>query len=149
MSNQSRPLRGWRSLCPAYMPVDPLARDGGHFQEIPLDARCPSDHLVDAVLLLPEIVTPTECSHLITAANDWIATHPFHPGSNSIHPALTRVECHTDGINLDGCSHALATIIMARALWNLEVLRPDLAEELFQQRSDLGDMWVTFSSSEP
>lgn len=54
-----------------------------------------------------------------------------------------------DGLNLDGRAHALSRIIIARALWNFEVLRPDDAHRIFKQRASLCDMIFTFSGHEP
>jgi hypothetical protein len=126
-------LRGWRSLRVGskHMAIDPRKRVGGPFREHKLNPTDPRKlGLADSVLSLPEMVTADECAHLVAAADKWCA------GSGTDLPAcargrgpnaaaLTRVECHVDGRNLDGRSHALAMVILARALWNLESLRPD------------------------
>ena len=99
--------------------------------------------LADSVLVLPGLVTAAECAHL-SAAADRTCVNDEWSGV-----ALRRIECHPDGINLDGRSHALASIIIARALWSVEKLRPELAAELFDADADLGDMWFKFSGQEP
>ena len=115
-------------------------RRDGHAEEEGADTSL----LADSVLVLPALVTPAECAHLSIAADRDCANDEWSGVS------LRRIECHPDGINLDGRSHALASIIIARALWSVEKLRPDLAAELFGgSDTDLGDMWFKFSGQEP
>lgn len=140
-------LHGWRQLCKAA--EDPTQREGGPFQELPLlkHLTCNGDAeqvlLHDSILQLPSLATPSECARLIAAADKWCDKEQW----SSV--ALRRIECHPDGINLDGDSHALAHIILSRALWNLEVLRPDVAAAVFPEPSDLCDLWFRFSGQEP
>lgn len=152
-----RATRGWRTLRAnsAYMAADPKNRVGGPFKELRLDNSRPLvPDLEYSVLLLPEMVTDEECQHLIKAADRWCADHagemlpPSARGRGGAE-TLTRVECHVDGLNLDGRAHALARIIIARALWAFESLRPDNAHRIFKQRASLGDMIATFSGHEP
>jgi hypothetical protein len=127
---------------------DMAARTGGPFQEVPLRssaAGCCGDELLhDSILQLPSLVTLAECATLIAAADHFCAAD----GEWS-DVALRRIECHPDGVNLDGESHSLAHIILARALWCIECLRPELAGALFPEAYDLGDLWIQFSGEEP
>lgn len=116
-------------------------------QDIQLNAGCSTPHLNDSVLQIPNLATLAECSHLIAAADSWCRDHPREVGLKT--PSLTRVECHPDGVNLDGRSHAISMAIIARALRCIEVMRPELAESLFGQRAGLADMWITYSGAEP
>ena len=140
-----QPLRGWRSLQPLYVVINPRCRPGGPFQEVLLNADRPATRLEDSVLLLPDLLSVSECSRLMDAADDWRQAH----AAPYCVKGVTRVECHVDGTNLPGDIHALALVAIARALWSLEVLRPDVAQALFGQSSDLGDMSFKFSGHEP
>ena len=126
-------------------------RQGGPFEEIALrqgdcETSCNSTLLHDSILILPDLASSDECAHLIAAADRWC---DLDNSSSEADTTLWRIECHPDGINLDGRSHALAHVLISRALWNLECLRPDLAAELFPDSCDLGDFWFTFSGREP
>ena len=159
MSLGSRPiykgLRGWRNhRLTGHVADDPTARQHGHFEEIPL---CSADmssedateesgrswQLYDSILQIPSLVSAAECAHLVAAADDWCEQDEWSG------VALRRIECHPDGISLDGRSHALSHIILTRVLWYLEVLRPDLAAALFPDASDLADLHFKFSGQEP
>jgi hypothetical protein len=138
------------------MAVNPHVRDGGGFHEMRLDPSAPlAPNLEDSVLTLPSMVSAGECAHMISAADLWCASNPTcnapndHLNDYHRRHGLTRVECHTDGLNLDGRTHALARIILARTLWYLESLRPHDAYHIFKQRASLGDMIFTFSGHEP
>jgi hypothetical protein len=137
MSNQSR-LRKINGPDPSR---------GMILQDIQLNVGCSIPHLNDSVLQIPDLATPAECSHLIAAADSWCRDHPHEVGLKA--PSLTRVECHPDGVNLDGRSHAISMAIIVRALRSIEVMRPELAEYLFGQRVGLADMWITYSGAEP
>ena len=149
-----RGLRGWRGhLASGQVTDDPATRAGGPFKEVPLSSpRQQSDDdeddsgglLHDSILTLDGLVTPSECDHLISAAAAFCEADKQSSGLG-----LTRIECHVDGVNLDGRSHALANIILTRALYNLEVLRPDLAAEIFADAEDCCDLWFRFSGEEP
>jgi hypothetical protein len=140
-------LRGWRGLMEAgFMAKDPAARPGGPFQEVPL-RHCTSSEaeplLHDSIMLLPELVSAEECAHLRAAADRWCESEEWSG------VPIRRIECHPDGVNLDGRTHALAHIILSRALWSLEVLHPELAAELFPEPCDCCDLWMRFSGQEP
>lgn len=154
-----RGLSGWRAhLETGHVLPDMAARPGGPFQEVPLrgaaggggedDAAAPVGQLLlhDSILLLPSLVTPSECATLIAAAERYCASDAAERAADV---PLRRIECHPDGVNLDGESHALAHIILSRALWSIESLRPDLAGALFPDACDLGDLWFAFSGREP
>jgi hypothetical protein len=148
-----RSLHGWRGhRTRGQMAKDPTRRAGGGFEEVPLRAarsdRCAefeeaasggSGLLHDSVLLLRAMATPNECAHLARAADRFCAADVWSD------VALKRVECHPDGVNLDGRSHALAHLLLSRALWYIEVLLPDLAAQLFPDAVDLADFWFKFS----
>lgn len=152
-----RSLHGWRGhRTRGQMAEDPTRRAGGGFEEVPLRAarsdRCAefeeaasggSGLLHDSVLLLRAMATPNECAHLARAADRFCAADVWSD------VALKRVECHPDGVNLDGRSHALAHLLLSRALWYIEVLLPDLAAQLFPDAVDLADFWFKFSGQEP
>ena len=149
-----RATKGWRSLRAgsAYMAADPRSRKGGQFQEHRLNQSAPLvAGMADSVLVLPDLVTAVECEKLVAAADEWCRAHSGSTPLTDYHrrPGLIRVECHVDGLNLDGEAHALARIILARALWNFETLRPDDAHRIFGQRASLGDMVFSFSGHEP
>jgi len=150
-----RATRGWRALRAGslHMAADPRKRPGGGFQELRLNRQAPLvPGLADSVLVLPDMVTAAECAHLCAAADAWCHAGPHSfPHHDDYHqrPGLTRVECHVDGTNLDGRAHALARVILARALWCFEMLRPDDASSIFRQRHGLCDMIFSFSGHEP
>ena len=135
-----------------HMAANPALRAAGGFREIKLNKIRPlSPALADSVLMLPAMVTADECAHLAAAADRWCVDQVGKTVLPDYHqrPGLTRVECHVDGLNLDGKAHALAMIILSRALWNLEALRPNDALRIFNQRASLGDMMFAFSGHEP
>jgi hypothetical protein len=154
-----RPTRGWRSLRVGgrYMAIDPRRRAGGSFREYKLSPSVAIASFAGStsVLALPDMVSAEECAHLAAAADKWCAAcagADLPASARGLGPAaasLTRVECHVDGRNLDGRAHALAMVILSRALWNLETLRPDDALRIFGQRASLGDMTFAFSGHEP
>ena len=158
---ESRPTRSWRSLRvgSSYMEADPQHRVGGPFREYKLNSSAAAAALVpglaDSILVLDDMVTVEECAHLAAAADDWCAAcvdvvlPASARGRGPNAASLTRVECHVNGRNLDGRAHALAMVILARALWNLETLRPDDALRIFRQRASLGDMIFAFAGNEP
>ena len=152
---ESRATRGWRTLRKGYMAPDPRVRAGGSFREYKLNASEPCvPNLDDSVLVLPDLVSEAECALLRAAADRWCEDNPHctpadrHSDYHKRH-GLMRVECHVDGLNLDGSAHALSRIILARALWNFETLRPSDAHFVFRQRASLGDMVFSFSGHEP
>ena len=144
-----RGLQGWRDhQATGHITHDPAAREGGPFIEVLLRPEelegGPSSVLLQySVLTLPGLATPGECAHLRAAADRWCDAD----GWSSV--GLRRIECHPDGVNLDGGSHALADIILCRALWSLECLHPELCAQLFPDATDLGDFWFSFSGQEP
>lgn len=128
--------------------ADPSSRAGGHFEEIPLrhQRSChteDSSRLHDSILVLKQLVSEAECKQLIAAADQWCSS------SESSTAGLCRIQCHPDGINLDGCTHALSHAILTRALWTLEHLEPELCAELFPDATNLCDFWFRFSGDEP
>ena len=147
-----RGLRGWRGhIASGQVTDDPATRSGGTFKEVKLSKESFNDDgdgggglLSDSILTLADLVTPAECAHLISAAAAFCDADKHSSGLG-----LTRIECHVDGVNLDGRSHALSHIILARAIYNLEVLRPDLAAEVFADAEDCCDLWFRFSGEEP
>ena len=146
-----RGLRGWRMhQDTGQVEKDMTERVGGIFQAVRLRADSASDvqdqMLHDSILLLPSLVTPVECATLIAAAERFCAADAAELAADV---PLRRIECHPDGVNLDGESHALAHIILARALWSIESLQPELAGALFPEAYDLGDLWFGFSGREP
>ena len=119
------------------------------FQAVALSEDGAEQHdqmLHDSILLLPSLVTQSECATLIAAAEHFVATDAAEVASDV---PLRRIECQPEGVNLDGDSHALAHVILARALWSMECLQPELAGALFPEAYDLGDLWFGFSGSEP
>ena len=140
-----RGLPGWRDhQDTGHVTRDPASREGGPFHEILLRPEEPeSEMLQDSILTLAGLATPGECAHLRAAADRWCDAE----GWASV--GLRRIECHPDGANLDGGSHALAHVLLSRALWNLECLRPELCAQLFPDAADLGDFWFWFSGQEP
>jgi len=99
--------------------------------------------LQDSILMLSSLASEAECSHLVAAAEQWCERDEW-PGVG-----LRRIECHPDGTNLDGRTHALAHILLSRALCHLEQLRPDIAFALFSEASELCDLSFKFSGDEP
>ena len=157
---ESRPTRGWRTLRAgsSFMTADPRQRVGGPFREYKLNPSADAalmPGLADSILVLPQMVTVEECAHLAAAADTWCAScagadlPASARGRGPNAASLTRVECHVNGRNLDGRAHALAMVILSRAVWNLETLRPDDAIRIFRQRASLGDMTFAFSGHEP
>ena len=148
-----RGLQGWRNhQATGHVTRDPTLREGGPFHEVLLRPEEPESETVhspgqsllqDSVLTLAGLVTPGECAHLRAAADRWCDADEW----SSV--GLRRIECHPDGVNLDGGSHALAHVILSRALWSLECLRPELCAQLFPDAADLGDFWFMFSGQEP
>ena len=157
-------LRGWRGhQTSAHVAAVPATRAGGPFQEFALrpHAASPCDDgsgeplqesslLMDSVLLLPALLQPSECAEMRAAADRWCDADSWTG------VALRRIQCHVDGVNLDGRAHALADLILCRALWNLEQQCPELCAELFplgrpngRPLHDLGDCSFKFSGSEP
>jgi hypothetical protein len=156
VGNKRRTLRGlsgWQIWTEAagslHCTPDPLCRKGGPFEEVALRSRrcSPEDGagpLHDSILTLKDFVTPAECQQLIAAATRFCACDDSDSG-------LRRIECHPDGINLDGDTHALSHAILTRALRTLAALEPDLCAELFPcaDPSELCDSWFRFSGDEP
>ena len=144
-------LRGWRGhVSSGHMAPDPTEqRDGVGFVEISLmrggdgHSEEAEEPLRDSILTLPGLVSASECLRLIEAADRWCDSDQWTG------VGLRRIECHPDGVNLDGESHALAHLILSRALWNLEVRHPELAAFLFSKDTSLGDLWFRFSGQEP
>ena len=138
-------LQGWRyHRATGHINGDPRDRPGGCFQEILLGES--SRFLSDSVLVLPRLVSECECTHLIAATDDNLAADEWSGVT------LRRVQCHSDGVNLDGRSHALSSIILARVLWYLEKLEPALTVDIFGSSGrtvDLADMCFSFSGQEP
>ena len=151
LGNKRRTLRGlsgwqiWTETAGSiHSTPDPLQRPGGPFEEVALRRRRCSPEagpLHDSILVLKEFITPAECQQLIAAANR----------VDDSESGLRRIECHPDGVNLDGDTHALSHAILTRALRTLAALEPDLCAELFPcaEASDLCDSWFRFSGEEP
>ena len=150
---EKRELKGLRPAeALGYDVTQPAHRAGGPFQEVRLGPGPADSVLGDSVLLLPAVASASECAHLIAGADVWCGKRgPVSDAyaAEAETESLRRIEAHVDGTNLDGRSHALVGIILARALWCFEVLRPDLASLLFGQPAGLADMWFTFSAEEP
>lgn len=145
-------LEGWRDHQTAgYVAQDMTERVGGPFQQVPLQAAASADEaeccgdklLLDSILMLPSLVSPAECATLIAAAEHHCAADEWSDVTRH------RIPCHPDGANLDEASHKLSHIILSRALWAVESLRPELAGALFPDACDLGDFWFHFSGDEP
>ena len=143
-------LQGWREhQTTGGVEPDMAARTGGPFQQVPLGARAGEAErggdklLLDSILVLPALVTPAECAALVVAAERCCAADEWSDVTRH------RVPCHPDGANLDAASHELAHVILSRALWAVESLRPELAGALFPDACDLGDFWFHFSGDEP
>ena len=153
--NIYRGLSHWRALQDTGRVTRDMAnRAGGPFQQVLLrslaadGSECRGDALLhDSILQLPSLLTPAECATLSAATERFCAASAA--GDEWSDVALRRIECHPDGINLDGESHALSHVILARVLWCLECLRPELAGALFPEAYDLGDYWLQFSGEEP
>jgi len=136
-------LSGWR-MCGAeenpYGPFRVLGL-GRHALE--------SGTLEDSIAVVDGLVKPHECADLIAAADRWCDTDQWTG------VALRRIECHVNGINLNGRAHALAHIILARALQSIECLKPELLAEVFpvhhrhSRKTHLADMMFKFSGKEP
>lgn len=142
------------------MASEPARRAGGGFREVALrseaevarDARRrayngedaqPPPPLHDSILTLPELASPEECSQLVGAADAWCESSEWSG------VALRRIECHPDGVNLNGRAHALSHVLLSRALWAVESLMPDLAGNLFPDACGLLDLSFKFSGEEP
>ena len=143
-------LDGWKQLrLSGHIADNPHTRQHGGFCEHQL-GRTPVDEstrlLHDSVMVLDSLVSPSECRKMIGAADCWCDTKDQWTGV-----ALRRMECHTRGVNLDGDTHALAHIILARVLWYIECLEPELATEIFPRAKSrhLAEMIFTFSGQEP
>lgn len=122
-------LRGWRRhIETGDVTRDSPQRGGGTFSEVSLGCEG-STHLSDSVLILPGLASEDECAHLVRAADSWCGSGEWNGG------ALRRIQCHSDGVNLDGRSHALTSLILSRALWHLEQTKPDLMRDIFPQWS--------------
>jgi hypothetical protein len=68
---------------------------------------------------------------LIAATDAWCDSVPDSVNDETGEKMeLRRIECHPDGINLNGESHALAFTILSRALWNLQHMKPDLVKKI-------------------
>ena len=142
-------LQGWRThLAGHLLDGDPTTREHGPFQEVFLQGAIDGPRLLqDSVMLIDGLVNREECATLVAAANCWCCNHAQSPAS-----ALRRIQCHPDGINLDGRAHALAHIILTRVLWNIEHLEPALAKRIFPGASKfehLADMCVKLAWGEP
>ena len=142
-------LQGWRThLAGHLLDGNPSTREQGPFQEIFLHRPIAGPRLLqDSVMLLDGLVNREECATLISAADCWCRNHDDSSAS-----ALRRIQCHPDGINLDGRAHALAHIILTRVLWCVEHLEPALAKKIFPGASKfehLADMCVKLAWGEP
>ena len=151
-----RGLRGWREhQTTGQVTSDVTERVGGPFQEVSLSVMEDSrgDTLLqDSILLLPALVTVAECATLIKGAEVFFEEASAAAAADGEPPsdaALWRIQCHSDGSNLDEQCHALAHIILSRALWCVECMRPELAAAIFPDACDLGDMWFKFDGEEP
>jgi len=151
-------LCGWRMhLDGGLLDDDPATRPGGSFLQTVLHGSRSSttverdELLEDSVLALDEMVNPSECAILIAATDlECKATE-----KNWVGYSMIRIQCHpTDGVNLSGHAHAVAHTIIARALWSIEHLRPELAAQIFPtcdgpRFPHLADMSIVFSWGEP
>jgi len=127
-------LSGWR-MCGAE------ANPYGPFRVLGLGRHAlESGTLEDSIAVVDGLVKPHECADLIAAADRWCDTDQWTG------VALRRIECHVNGINLNGRAHALAHIILARALQSIECLKPELLAEVFpvhhrhSRKTHLADM---------
>lgn len=149
-------LHGWRAdLHEGRLPTDPAKREGGPFRELSLTKRTDDKLLENSVMLLDDLLNAAECAMLIAATDAWCDSVPDSVNDETGEKMeLRRIECHPDGINLNGESHALAFTIMSRALWNLQHMKPDLVKKIFPERGGrfpehLADMSIKFSWNEP